>query len=110
PSYRHLRHLVQLRDTCVRQAQADKARIKALLLYEGLAFPETSGKESWSSTVMVKLDALGCAPVVRFKLDRLLSNLRFAQEQTHQTLKAIREFCKRDSDIARCMAFVQSVP
>ncbi len=41
-NYRDLRHLIQLRDTCVRQATATKCRIKALLLFEGIPFP-TSG-------------------------------------------------------------------
>jgi transposase len=38
--YRQLRHLVQLRDSHVRQMTAAKLRIKALLLYEGIPFPE----------------------------------------------------------------------
>jgi hypothetical protein len=44
--YRELRHLVQLRDTCVGQLTATKCRIKALLLYEGIPFPQTRGKRS----------------------------------------------------------------
>ena len=39
PKYRELRHLVQLRDTQVKQLTASKCRIKALLLYEGIPFP-----------------------------------------------------------------------
>ena len=38
--YRHLRHLIHLRDTSVGQLTAIKCRIKALLLFEGIAFPE----------------------------------------------------------------------
>src|SRR5439155_15956611 len=38
--YRDLRHLVQLRDTHVRQLTASKLRIKSLLLYEGVPFPD----------------------------------------------------------------------
>src|SRR6266478_837465 len=44
PSYRELRHLVQLRDTQVAQLTATKLRIKSLLLYEGIAFPAANGK------------------------------------------------------------------
>src|SRR6266403_3812006 len=45
--YRDLRHLVQLRDTHVRQLTASKLRIKSLLLYEGIAFPEEH--EKWTA-------------------------------------------------------------
>ena len=38
PIYRELRHLTQLRDTVVREAAANKQRIKALLLLEGIGF------------------------------------------------------------------------
>jgi transposase len=37
--YRQLRHLTQLRDTFVAEVVAMKLRIKALLLFEGMAFP-----------------------------------------------------------------------
>ena len=49
PRYRELRHLVQLRDTHVSQLTATKCRIKALLLYEGMAFP---GSGQWSARVL----------------------------------------------------------
>lgn len=110
PCYRHLRHLVQLRDTFVRQAQAHKTRIKALLLYEGIPFPQFQGQESWSNATLTALEQLPCAPPVRFKMDRLLSTLRFSQEQIRQTLKAIRQFCKNEAAIAQDMEFVQSIP
>lgn len=44
--YRELRHLVQLRDTQVKQVAATKNRIKALLLYEGSPFPQPAGERS----------------------------------------------------------------
>src|SRR6478672_10499111 len=44
PVYRDLRHLVQLRDTHVRQMTATKCRIKSLLLYQGMAFPAEDGR------------------------------------------------------------------
>jgi transposase len=46
--YRQLRHLVQLRDSHVRQMTAAKLRIKALLLYEGIPFPEAPGTRAAS--------------------------------------------------------------
>lgn len=109
-SYRHLRHLVQLRDTFVRQSTAFKNRIKALLLYEGIDFPAMGGQRPWSLRVMNDLDTLACAGPVRFKLDRLLSALRFAQEQTCQTTQAIHRFCQEDPELSRCIGYLTSLP
>ena len=109
-AYRHLRHLVQLRDTFVRQAVAFKNRIKALLLYERIPFPAAPGRPQWSGQVMGELDQLPCASPVRFKLDRLLSSLRFAQEQARQTTQEIHRFCREDLEISRCMEFLMSIP
>jgi transposase len=107
--YRQLRHLVQLRDTYVQQTTGFKSRIKALLLYEGIPFPEVPGSP-WTRRVLACLDVLPCAPAVRFKLDRLLSSLRFAQEQLRQTVKEIQRFCQNDPEIRRSLAYVTSVP
>src|SRR5437773_2495842 len=74
-SYRELRHLVQLRDTQTRQLTATKCRIKALLLYEGIAFPETS--ERWNAQAIAGLRTLPCSSEVRFKLDHLIGTLYF---------------------------------
>jgi transposase len=104
--YRHLRHLVQLRDTFVRQSVATKNRIKALLLYEGIDFPGTS----WSLAALQQLDALPCAGPVRFKLDRLLSSLRFSQEQALQTAREIHRFCQADAEITQCLAYLTTIP
>src|SRR5712692_4675572 len=60
--YRELRHLVQLRDTQVRQLTATKCRIKALLLYEGMAFPAENGK--WSERVLRELAVVACSEAV----------------------------------------------
>jgi hypothetical protein len=46
PTYRELRHLVQLRDTHMHQVAATKCRIKALLTYQGIEFPSASGTGS----------------------------------------------------------------
>jgi len=76
--YRELRHLVQLRDTHVQQLTATKCRIKALLLYEGIAFPSDAGKEKqWSARVLDELLELPCSETVRFKLDQLIGTLYF---------------------------------
>ena len=77
PTYRQLRHLVQLRDTHVRQLTATKCRIKALLLYEGIAFPEAPAGGQWSARVLRQLEALPCAEAVRFKVNHLIGTLHF---------------------------------
>jgi len=112
PTYRQLRHLVQLRDTCVRQATAAKNRIKALLLFEGIAFPEAPESSQWSKRVVAELKELPCEGkgAVRFKLSQLIANLEFAQGQTKNTVEEIYRFCKGDSDVNRCVGYLTSIP
>src|SRR5450432_407753 len=62
PRYRDLRHLVQLRDTHVKQLTATKCRIKSLLLYEGIAFPNDEGR--WNAQVVGQLRAIPCSEAV----------------------------------------------
>lgn len=110
-SYRELRHLIQLRDTCVRQATATKCRIKALLLFEGIPFPKAGGAAGqWSNSVVAELKTLGCPGAVRFKLDQLVATLEFSRKQVLTTTKEIRRFCTQDVDIYRNIIFLTTVP
>lgn len=104
--YRQLRHLTQLRDTCVQQSRATQCRMKALLLCEGLPFPGPH----WSQETLQQLGTLACAEGVRFKLDRLLDTLRFAQAQVKETTREIRRFCQGDAELTRCLGYVMSIP
>ena len=106
--YRALRQLVQLRDTFVRQAMQSQVRIKALLLLEGIAFPEP--RERWTAAAWVALQSLCCAPAVRFKLDRLLSMATFAKEQVRQTTRELRRFCKAEPTLAHTLELLRSAP
>ena len=107
-SYRDLRHLIQLRDTCVRQATATKCRIKALLLFEGISFPAAAGQ--WSKAVVAELKTLACAGAVRFKLDQLIAALEFSQKQVLTTTKEIRRFCTQDTEVYRNIIFLTTIP
>jgi len=109
-AYRDLRHLTQLRDTAVRQATAAKCRIKALLLFEGIPFPECPVTNPWSNRVIQQLKGLPCAPAVRFKLDQLLASLAFGREQVAQTTREIRRFCTQEPELNRCRAYLTSIP
>jgi transposase len=110
PVYRELRHLAHLRDTVVRDAVATKQRIKSLLLFEGLPFPAAPAGGQWSGAVKAALRALACAPSVRFKLDRLLDRLAFAEHQVQETTREIRRFCRSDSELVQELASLRSVP
>lgn len=110
-SYRQLRHLIQLRDTCVRQATATKLRIKAMLLFEGIPFPESGAAPAqWSWAVIDALKELLCAGAVRFKLDQLLATLEFSKGQVGAATKEIQRFCTADTEIYRNMLFLTSIP
>lgn len=109
-SYRQLRHLTQLRDTFVRQVAATKCRIKALLLFEGVAFPKAPPGSHWSRSVIRQLKEISCSEAVRFKLDRLLESLEFAQHQALGTMRAIRRFCLKDPELYQCIGYMRSIP
>jgi transposase len=106
--YRELRHLVQLRDTHVRQLTATKCRIKSLLLYEGIAFPDP--QERWSVQVLQQLQELPCSGAVRFKLDRLLDTLQFHFLTAARVQKEVRRFCHNDPELRQNIAYLASLP
>ncbi|MEK7516407.1 MAG: IS110 family transposase [Patescibacteria group bacterium] len=111
PIYRSLRHLVQLRDTAVRQVAATKQRIKSLLLFEGIAFPAQASQSSqWSSRVIAELKTIPCSPTVRFKLDQLIAGLSFAQRQVLSAMKEIRRFSNAEPELKRNIEFLTSIP
>jgi transposase len=109
-SYRQLRHLVQLRDSHVRQMSAAKCRIKALLLYEGIPFPETPASSQWSDRVLRELGTLPCSAAVRFKLDSLIASVYFHKLQAAATQKQIRRFCQQDLELSRSIRYLTTIP
>ena len=106
--YRDLRHLVQLRDTHVRQLTASKLRIKSLLLYEGIAFPDP--QEKWTAPAMRELQTLPCSETVRFKLDDLLNTLHFHFQAAASAIKQIRRYCLNDPELQQSINLLQSLP
>jgi transposase len=106
-NYRELRHLVQLRDTQVSQVAATKCRIKALLLYEGMAFP---GNDQWSARVLIELAALPCSAAVRFKLEHLIGTLHFHFNSAATVQKEIRRHCQNDPELRQSISFLTSIP
>lgn len=111
--YRNLRHLTQLRETFVKQSSATKNRIKSLLTFEGIDFPETetsSSSNNWSKAVIEKLKELECSPVVRFKLDQHLTTLSYCKMQILETSKAIRNYYKGQEELSRNFKYLTSIP
>jgi len=108
PIYRDLRHLVQLRDTHVRQLTASKLRIKSLLLYEGIPFPDP--REKWTVRAMRELQTLPCSETVRFKLDDLLDTLHFHFQAAARATKQIRQHCLRDPQLQQSIDLLLSLP
>jgi transposase len=108
PIYRDLRHLVQLRDTHVRQLTASKLRIKSLLLYEGIPFPDP--QEKWTARAMRELQTLPCSATVRFKLDDLLETLHFHFQAAARATKQIRQHCLHDPELQQSIELLLSLP
>jgi transposase len=108
PSYRELRQLVQLRDTQVAQLRATKCRIKSLLLYEGIPFPEEN--EKWTIRALQALEKIPCNATVRFKLDRLLDALQFHFEMAAKVQKEVRRFCTDEPELRQSVKLLASLP
>jgi transposase len=108
PKYRELRHLVQLRDTQVQQLTATKCRIKALLLYEGIPFPDQG--DHWSARVLDELLDLPCSAAVRFKLDQLIGTLHFHFNGAAAAQKQIRYYCQNDVELRQVTELLTSIP
>jgi transposase len=109
-SYRELRHLVQLRDTHTAQLTASKCRIKALLLFEGIPFPEAPAGGQWSARVVAELRELPCTEEVRFKLDHLIGTLHFHFNSAALVQKRIRRYCQNDPEIRNSIKLLTSLP
>lgn len=110
PLYRHLRHLTHLRDTYVKDIVAIKCRIKSLLLFEGVPFPEAPLGSQWSSRVIKELKNLALDEPVRFKLNQLLAALSFGSEGLRQSQREIRRFCSENSELSSCLDYLMSIP
>lgn len=108
--YRDLRHLIQLLKVTTKQSRNYKCRIKALLLVEGILYPNTTKYDHWSNNTICKLETLDCNSEIRFKLDTLLENLRFHRQQLLKIKRRLRHFCKNDSDISDSIKFLLSLP
>jgi len=108
--YRDLRHLTQLYKTTTMQSRNYKCRIKAMLLMEGIAFPNSSKNDHWANATIKKLETMNCPSTIRFKLDALLENLRFYRNQLLKVKKALRNFCYSDPDLADSVRFLLSLP
>jgi len=109
-SYRELRHLVQLRDTHVGQLTATKLRIKALLLCEGIPFPEAPPSSQWSARVVAELRVLPCPEEVHFKLEHLFGTLYFHFNSAAVVQKRIRRFCQNDPELRQSISLLKSLP
>jgi transposase len=107
-AYRDLRHLVQLRDTHVRQLSASKLRIKSLLLYEAIPVPDP--QEKWTARAMRELQTLPCSETVRFKLDDLLNTLHFHFQAAAAATKQIRRYCLQDAELQQSIDLLLSLP
>ena len=108
--YRELRHLVQLRDIHVREMTRSKLRMKALLLYEGIAFPGVDGTESWTRAVLQELATLECKESVRFKLDSLLATLAFHKKEAVAALKQIRKLSEKETELSGSIKYLCTIP
>jgi transposase len=108
--YRHLRHLVDLRQHYLKDSVKAKLRIKALLLFESIPLPENIATKRWSNHFIQTLKELSLKPVVRFKLDALIDDLEHAKKRILAVIRELRAFVKLDPEIDRNIDLLRSIP
>lgn len=108
--YRHLRHLVELRQQYVRACTQTKQRIKSLLLYENIPLPEDVGSRNWSGRFLHALSQVPLKPIPRLKLDALLEDLHHAKGRLLWSVRQLRQFCFQDEEIRKSMSCLRSLP
>jgi transposase len=108
--YRMLRELVQLRQVHVKAISANKCRIKALFLRNGLDFVWATAGGYWSKQVVSGLKSFECAAALRFKLDLLLEDLEFAHRQALRCQRTVREMLESNEELRESVDYVRSLP
>jgi len=111
-AYRHLRHLVDLRQQYVRIAMQTKQRIKALLLFENVQLPQDVELKSWSRGFLLSLRELSLKlkPVPQLKLTAFLDDLDHHRERVLWSCRQLREFCKANENIQKNINYLRSIP
>lgn len=108
--YRHLRHLASLRQTYVQHLAAAKVRCKALLLFEGMAFPHCAAQNHWSKNTLTQLRQIPCDTTIRFKLDQIISTLEYNSEQVLSVTREMRRYCRQEEELLDNIQLLISIP
>lgn len=110
--YRHLRHLVDLRQQYVRACTQAKQRIKALLLFENVQLPQDMESKNWSKSFLflVRELSLSLKPVPQLKLTALIDDLEHHRERLLWSCKELRKFCQANNDIQKNLSYLRSIP
>lgn len=108
--YRELRHLVKTHENYIDGLRIAKQRIKALLLYENI-YPDIKDQDdNWSISFIEKLKTLPLSPILRHRMDTLLSDMEYHRGQAVSNRDRIKEFLKTHPDIEKNARFLMSIP
>jgi len=108
--YRMLRELVALRQQYVSEVRANKCRIKAVFLRNGLPFEWSTPGGYWSSEVIQCLREYAVADVLSLKINKLVDGLVFAQYQASEVQRSIREFVQSNLELGESVRLLMSIP
>ncbi len=106
PQIRSLRHLTHQWLSLAKRVRGVKCQIKALLLMEGLPFPEEC--RGWSRAVGTTLAALACDAEVQFVLQQRWRQLTALHEEQLRLGRRIRAYCRADPDLAESITYLMS--
>ncbi len=109
-AYRMLRELVTLRQQYVAEVRANKCRLKALFLRNGLPFEWNTPGGYWSSEVMQGLRECDVTVVLGLKINKLVDGLVFVQYQASEAQKVIRQFVESNEELRDSVRLLMSMP
>jgi transposase len=94
----------------IREATKCKQRIKALFLRQGLPWPGTRERDTWSKALLQQLMDYACAPALQFKLRSLVESLVFSRRQALTAQQEMRRFVEATPDLAESVRYAMSLP
>lgn len=108
--YQELRHLTEMYECYALARQKSKQRIKSLLLFEHLHQDIKDPCGAWSQKYVQQLRGLECSWAVCERLNMLLKDLDYAQEQILSVLKKLKMFIKGHEEIQKYLGYLRSLP
>lgn len=105
------RCLSRLRMQYTKDQTRIKNRIKSLLHFTGIKFPEDYEIKHWSGAFIAYLDKIDCGnAIVRTVLSELLITLKQIKQQIAKVLKELKKYVSENEQAAKIVKYLLTVP